>query len=160
MPLFSLLLSACTYPVLVNVNATNSRVLGAETTNQASSKIPVPTIIPTLPTATFTETPTLIYMDPTTAITTTDISTETVIPILIPTETLEPILASTQDITGTAPIDTIPKNSLFTTITISGGRVFWGVCEPSYVKITAHITDLSKIYVVTLWLGLRQQDDR
>jgi hypothetical protein len=153
-PLFSLLLSACTYPVLVNVNATNSRVLVPETTNQASSKSQIPTIIPTLPTATFTETPTLIYMDPTPAITTTDISTETLIPILIPTETLEPVFASTQDITGTAPIDTIPKNSLFTTITISGGRVFWGACAPSFVKISAHITDLSKIYIVTLWLRL------
>jgi hypothetical protein len=43
---------------------------------------------------------------------------------------------------------------LFTTILISGGSIYWGDCEPSSVKITAHITNLANIRVVTIWLRL------
>jgi hypothetical protein len=148
-PLISLLLSSCTYPILIPSTAKNSG-----SSNQGLTPTLMSTIIPTLPTATFTETPTLIYLDPTPAISTEGISTETLAPIPVFTETLAPIFVTTQDTTGTPPIQTIPKDSLFTTISISGGRVFWGACEPAFVKITAHITDLSKIYIVTLWLRL------
>ena len=154
LPLLCLLLSACAYPILVNANATNSQVLVQDTTNPVLTTAPTSTLIPTLPTATFTETPTLIYLDPTPAMTTEGIFTETLAPVLIFTQTLEPQLISTQNLTGTPPIQTVPKNSLFTTITISGGRILWGVCEPSFVKVTAHIDDLSKVHIVTIWLRL------
>jgi hypothetical protein len=141
--LLSLLLSACTYPNLIPSTATipQAPVLVA---SQVPASTPTFIVTPTLATATFTETPTLIYLFPTQAITVEDVSTET----------LSPIITSTPIITDTPPFQTIPKDSLFTTILISGGSIFWGVCEPSSIKITAHITNLANIRVVTIWLRL------
>jgi hypothetical protein len=152
--LLSLLLSSCTFPILIPSTDINSGPLASGSTSRVLAATLTHTAIPTLPTATFTETPTLIYLDSTPTIATEGTATVTLAPIIVFTETLAPLFASTQDITGTPPVQTVPENSLFTTISISGGRVFWGACEPSYVKITAHITDLSKIYIVTLWLRL------
>jgi hypothetical protein len=152
--LLSLLLSACAYPILANTNATNSQVSAQDTTSQILTTSQTSTLIPTLPTATFTQTPTLIHLDPTPTMTPEGISIETITPVLVSTEAVATNLISTQNMTETPPIQTVPKNSLFTTIAISGGRIFWGVCEPSYVKVTAHIDDLSKVYIVTIWLRL------
>jgi len=153
-PLLSLLISGCAIPNLVNTNATNPQLLVQTTTNQVLTQASTSTLIPTLPTATFTETPTLIYLDPTPMMTPEGISTETLTPVLVSTEAIATNLSSTQNPTGTPPIQTVPKNSLFTTIAISGERILWGGCEPSYVKVTAHIDDLSKVHIVTIWLRL------
>jgi len=141
--LLSLLLSACTYPNLIPSTATIPQPL-VHATNQELTSTPTFTITPTPATATFTETPTLIYLFPRQTIATEDVSTGT----------LSPIITPTPNITDTPPFQTIPKDSLFTTILISGGSIYWGDCEPSSVKITAHITNLANIRVVTIWLRL------
>jgi hypothetical protein len=145
--LLSLFLSACTLPNLMPSTAPIP-VSPVPVTSQVLTSTPPFTVTPTPATATFTETPTLIYLFPTQAITTEGISTETLSPIITST------LASTPNITDTPPFQTIPKDSLFTTILISGGSIFWGDCEPSFIKITAHITNLANIRVVTIWLRL------
>ncbi len=142
-PLLSILLSACTYPNLIPSTAIPPQTL-APATNQVLISTPTFTVTPTLATPTFTETPTLIYLIPTQAITAVDISTGT----------LPPIITSTSNITETPASQTIPQDSLFTTILISGGSVYWGDCEPSSIKVTTHIANPSNIRVVTIWLRL------
>jgi hypothetical protein len=153
-PLLSLFLSGCAFPVFGNANATNPQALIEVTASQVVTPAQTATLVPTLPTSTFTGTPTLIYLDPTPSMTAEGISTETLSPVLVATETLATISVTNQNITGTPPLQTVPKNSLFTSIAVSGGRILWGVCEPSFVKVTAHIDDLTKVHIVTIWLRL------
>lgn len=105
------------------------------------------TITPTLPTPTFTSTPTLIYSD----------TTPTIQSLDEPSGTPGSIFSPSPTSTETPPVITIPQDSLFTSIDISGDQIFWGVCAPSFVKITTHIDNLSNIHTVTLWLRLENK---
>ena len=143
-PIFSLILSACTYPNLIPSAPGNSQPIVPIATTPVLSLTPTIEDTPTPPSATFTETPTLIYLYASPTMTVED----------TPTETPGSIITLTPNITETPPLQTIPKDSLFTTITVSGASVFWGVCEPSSVKLTTHISNLANIYTVTVWLRL------
>jgi hypothetical protein len=142
-PLFFILLSGCSYAILFPVTPTIPPPAPSATATAIMSPTWTSTITPTLPTPTFTGTPTLIYLGPT--------------PTIASTGTPGSIFSPTPTTTVTPPGLTIPQNSLFKTIGISGDHVYWGACEPSFVKITTHIDDLSNIHTVTIWLRLENK---
>ena len=102
-----------------------------------------PTITETLPTPTFTGTPTLMGS----GFTATPSETES------PTAT--PVASA---LTGTIPVNV--GNSLttpdvgFTSVRISGNILRWGGCEPSSVTFTAQMVDPTTVASVTLWIRL------
>ena len=145
--LLCIFLSGCSYAILFAPTPTLPPRASSATATVFMSSTPTDTITPTLPTATFTNTPTLIYLGPTPTITFTE----------SPTGIPGSIFSPTPTATETPPLLTIPQDSFFKTISISGDHIFWGACEPSFVKITTHIDDLSKIHTVTLWLRLENK---
>lgn len=143
-PLFCVILSGCSYTdlfaptIIAPAKGPSATATGVITPTWTS------TFTPTLPTATFTGTPTLIYLRPSPTIISTDYSSGTPGSIFSPTPTSS----------ETPPAVTIPQNGIFTIIKISGDHVLWGACEPSFVKITTHIEDQKNIHTVTVWLRL------
>lgn len=140
-----MLLSACSYPGI-------DALLPATPTHQPPSATPTntvyvtstltPSITPTLPTPTFTETPTLIYNGPTPAPSDTPLATSTV-GLLVTPPTDIPLADQPQ------------ASSLFTAILVSGNQLFWGSCEPNYLKVSVHVTDARKVHTVLLELSLK-----
>ena len=102
-----------------------------------------PTITETLPTPTFTGTPTLMGS----GFTATPSETES--------PTVTPVASA---LTGTIPVSA--GNSLttpdvgFTSVRISGNILRWGGCEPSSVTFTAQMVDPTMVASVTLWIRL------
>jgi hypothetical protein len=102
-----------------------------------------PTITETLPTPTFTGTPTLMGS----GFTATPSETES--------PTVTPVASA---LTGTIPVSA--GNSLttpdvgFTSVRISGNILRWGGCEPSSVTFTAQMVDPTTVASVTLWIRL------
>ena len=143
-PLFCVILSGCSSTILF----APTPISPAQAPSASATVIMTPTwtstFTPTLPTPTFTSTPTLIYFGPSPTIISTYYLTGTPGSIFSPTPTSS----------ETPPVLTVPQNGIFTTIGISGDHVFWGACEPSFVKIITHIDDLSNIHTVTIWLRL------
>ncbi len=143
--LLCLFLSGCSIETLFAPTPTNQPP--ASTSTALVSRTWTSTITPTSPTPTFTSTPTLIYLGP----------TDTVEPLDYLTATPGSIFSPTPAPTDTPPVLTLPQDSLFTTIVISGDQIFWGSCEPSSVKLTTHINDMSKVHTVTVWLRLENK---
>jgi len=102
-----------------------------------------PTITETLPTPTFTGTPTLMG------------SGLTANPSETESPTVTPVASA---LTGTIPVSA--GNSLttpdvgFTSVRISGNILRWGGCEPSSVTFTAQMVDPTTVASVTLWIRL------
>jgi hypothetical protein len=146
-PLLCIFLSGCSYSFLFAPTPTNPPLAPSATPTEILTPSSTSTITPIPLTATFTETPTLIYLGPSPTTAGTD----------SPTGTPGSIFSPTPTSTETPPVLTIPQNSFFKTITISGDHILWGACEPSSVKITAHINDISNVHTVTLWLRLENK---
>ena len=104
-----------------------------------------PTITETLPTPTFTGTPTLLGS----GFTATPSETES--------PTAEP---STTELTGTIPVSVgnsslTPENVGFSSVKISGNIIRWGGCEPSSVTFTAQVVDPITETAVLLFYRLK-----
>ena len=104
-----------------------------------------PTITPTLPTPTFTGTPTLLGS----GFTATPSETES--------PTAEPI---TTELTGTTSVSVgtsalTPENAGFSSVKISGNIIRWGGCEPSSVTFTAQVVDPINETAVLLFYRLK-----
>ena len=106
-----------------------------------------PTITETLPTPTFTGTPTLLGSGFTAT----------------PSETASPTAdAVASALTGTSPVNagnsaTTPEYVGFTSVQISGNVLRWGGCEPSSITFTADVIDPLQVTSVTLWIRLISQ---
>ncbi|MFI5305632.1 MAG: hypothetical protein ACHQYP_12660 [Nitrospiria bacterium] len=148
-PFLCISLSGCSYALLLPSNPTITPLSPTNTATALMTPTSTNTITPTLPTLTFTYTPTFIYLGPSPTIIPTDNITGTPGSIFSPTPTF----------TETPPVITIPQNSLFKTINLSGDHLFWGACEPSSVNITTHIDNLSNIHIVTVWLRLQDKQN-
>jgi hypothetical protein len=142
--LFGVILSGCTYTNLFAPKPNVPVQAPPATLTVVISPTSTNTITPTIPTPTFTGTPTLIYLGRSPTLISTDSLIGTPGSIFSPTPT------STQ----TALVATVPDNGIFTTIKISADHLFWGSCEPSSVKIATHIGDLKNVHTVTVWLRL------
>ena len=104
-----------------------------------------PTITSTLPTPTFTGTPTLMGS----GFTATPSETES--------PTVQPI---TTGLTGTIPVSvgnsaTTPEYVGFSSVKISGNIIRWGGCEPSSVTFTAQVVDPITETAVLLFYRLK-----
>ena len=143
-PILCMFLSGCSYAILFPPTPTHHPPAASATPTTIITSTWTSTITPTLPTPTFTSTPTLIYLGP----------SATIGPA---TDTPGSIFSPTPTFTETPPVVTIPQDSFFTTIAVSGDHIFWGACEPSSVKLTTHINDLSKVHAVTVWLRLENK---
>ena len=97
-----------------------------------------PTITATLPTPTFTDTPTLIGAG----------SSAT------PSVTETPTSVFSSSIGGTNSLLT-PQNMGFTMVQVSGNILRWGSCEPTSITFTAHVVDPVTETGVLLFLGLK-----
>lgn len=143
--LVSLLLSACSFDIneVTALFATPSAApMGISTETSIPSK--TTTVTQTQPTPTYTLTPTAIGVLP------GGESNPTVTPIgiyTIPTKTLIPTGIPT--IVGT-PV----QGTGFTSIQISGPRMFWGVCKPNSIKFTVYVEDAINAYNVVLFVRL------
>ncbi len=137
MALLGILALACTFSDVTSLIPLNSTPAPPQT--QTSTLVPsdTPTITPTLPTPTFTGTPTLIYSGPTP---------------LPPT----PLFSTgTPYASGMDNSNPPPGSVGFTSIQLSGNVIRWGSCEPSSVKFTAYVTDPIKEKTVLLFLRLK-----
>lgn len=99
----------------------------------------IPSMTPTQPTPTFTTTPTLFYSGPS--------ATPSLTPL--PTGTL-------WSVGGGANLLT-PQSVGFAGIVISGPLLYWGSCQPNFIKVIARVTDIVKTHDVTLWLRLKDK---
>jgi hypothetical protein len=99
-----------------------------------------PTITATLPTPTFTDTPTLIGIGPSAT----------------PSLTETPTNAFTSS-TGSGNTLSTPQYVGFTTIQVSGNILRWGKCEPASLTFTAHVVDPVAETTVLLFLRLKNQ---
>src|SRR5512135_80838 len=139
-----LLSSGCSYTdIMAPLPATATAVPPTLTPTATVYMTPTetPTITPTQPTPTFTSTPTLIYPNGTP----------------LPTATFTP--PPTQYLFATASLTPAAQplvgNGPFSSILVSGPKLFWGSCEPSSVKMTVKLMDgVSAVGVV---IALRLQ---
>ena len=94
----------------------------------------------TLPTPTFTDTPTLISFGPTQTASNT------------PTET-SPIPVLVTPGTSTPP----PGDTGFASVLLSATHIYWGVCDPNQVTFTAQVVDTEQVFSVVLFVRLKDQ---
>jgi len=134
------LLISCSIPG-INLAPTGSPPERPATT--AAPPTATATITPTLPTPTFTNTPTLSGVMPATAAVTTPAATFTPLPLF--SDTLTPQLFYTGDAPGEG----------FHSVQISGNEIYWGICKPGTVKITAEVTDPAAVYNVVIFVRLQ-----
>jgi hypothetical protein len=138
LPALGLLLFACSYTDLLPPTPTPAPPTASPTKTVYVTPSRTPSITPTQPTPTFTGTPTLVYSGPTELPSGTPLPTST-IGLLVTNE----------------PIDLTPQDTVFTTILVSGNRIFWGTCEPAFVKVTVHVVDASEVQKVLIFLRLK-----
>jgi hypothetical protein len=138
--LMVLMLTACTVPDASSILSViyTPTPLPSSTSTIYVTPSSTPTITATLPTPTFTETPTLIG----------DIFTET------PAPTDTPTSAFNSPIGGTGSLTT-PQYFGFTAIQISSNSIRWGGCQPSSVTFQAHLLNPSQITSVMVWFRLK-----
>ncbi len=137
----SLLLSGCAYSVSMFLPATPTSPPPTATETAFMTPTETASITPTQPTPTFTDIPTLIYTEGTPTPSGTPNPTGTL--YTLPTTTGSPIVLTPED------------HSLFTSIAVSGTRLFWGSCEPASAKVTVQVADPVRVREVTIWLRLK-----
>jgi len=138
--LLSLLLSSCSYEILLPATPTAAPPTATFTETVYVSPTPTPSITPTQPTPTFTDTPTLIYSGPTAT----------------PSSTPRPTSTIGLLVTDTSPQLT-PESGVFSSVQISGNQIFWGSCKTTSVTFKAHVVD-PKAQLVTLWIRLQDKN--
>jgi hypothetical protein len=105
------------------------------------------TITPTQPTPTFTTTPTLFGFKPTATITGTP-------PTSTPTQTPLPIFFDTPTLLNLTTPQEAPGEG-FKSFTLSGNKVFWGICSPGTVNLEAEVLDKDAVSRVYLFMHLK-----
>lgn len=140
-PFVSLLLSACSYAILLPATATPAPPAASPTSTVYVTPSWTPTLTATQPTPTFTGTPTLIYAGPTATASETP----------APTSTLG--LIATKNL-----LDLAPQGGAFKAVTISGNQIFWGTCEPSSVRLQTQVVRGLGTHTVLLFLRLKDKN--
>ncbi|HTP03129.1 MAG TPA: hypothetical protein VMJ64_17260 [Anaerolineales bacterium] len=118
----------------------------AATTTATVFKTPTkkPSITPTLPTPTFTLTPTMIYPNGHPAPSLTPSAPATLWMLGTPTDV--PATVAAQPLLGNGP---------FSTILMSGTKLYWGKCDPSSLKVTVKVADGVPAHSVLIFLRLQ-----
>ena len=102
-----------------------------------------PTITPTQPTPTFTTTPTLLYSGPTALPSDTPLPTST-------------LWTAGQGITSVNALT--PSVSGFSSYSMSGNILHWGVCPPNKIQVIARPSDIVRTHYVLLFLQLQDRE--
>lgn len=142
--LLSLLLGGCSFSditKLLPAAATPVPPGPSPTATVYAAPTDTPTVTPTLPTATFTGTPTMIYPNGTPP------------PTLTFTPPATQLLFTTQSATPALP--PLSASGPFTAILVPGNQLMWGGCEPSSIKATVKVQPGIPVAVVTMWLRLQ-----
>ncbi len=141
-----LMLSACSVSDVSNIMSPlfTPTALPSVTKTLYVTPTDTPTITETLPTPTFTGTPTLMG------------SGFTATPSETASPTADPVASA---LTGTSPVNagnagTTPEYVGFTSVQISGNILRWGGCEPSSITFTADVVDPLQVTSVTLSIRL------
>ncbi len=145
-PVFSLLLSACSYTILIPTTPTVSAPVILPTNTGYVTSTWTPSATPTQPTPTFTSTPTFVYSGPTPTSTGTPQPTGTI------------SLLVTDQATASFLLQPTSESPVFDNILISGNQLIWGAsCQANSIKISAHIAGGYSVTQVTLFTRLRDQ---
>jgi len=140
--MLTFLLVSCSIPG-INPAPTNPPPQGTSTTVGTPTK--TATITPTQPTPTYTGTPTLSGITPTrTRFGTPATLTGTFTPLPLFIDTATPLILVTVDTPGEG----------FKSVEISGKEIFWGICKPGVVKITAEVAEPDEVYNVVIFVRL------
>jgi hypothetical protein len=142
--LIGLLLSGCSYNDLLALVPTPIPPPPTATATVYVTPTETASLTPTQPTPTFTTTPTLIYLNgtPLPSATLTPPSTLYVVPTI--TATIEALSLSLQ---GNGP---------FTAILVPGKQLFWGSCDPHFLKVAVKVAD--SVPAAGVLIELRLQD--
>lgn len=145
-PILCLLVTACSYTILIPTTPTSSAPDVLPTDTEYATFTLTPSITPTQPTPTFTSTPTFIYSGPTPTSSGTPQPTGT-IGVLVATATP----ASSQlQLTSESPV--------FDSVLISGNQLVWGTsCQANTIKVTAHVASGYGVTSVYLFTSLNDQ---
>jgi hypothetical protein len=138
--LIGLFMSGCSYTDLLAPPPTSAPLAATDTATLYVTPTATPTITPTQPTPTFTATPTLIYPNGT--------------PIPGSTGTPPETLSTAPAASATPTAQALIGGGPFTSILVSGQKLFWGSCDPSAVVATVKVADGVPAAVVTIWLRL------
>lgn len=145
-PVLSLLLSACSYTILIPTTPTTPAPTVLPTDTKYVTSTLTPSITPTLPTPTFTSTPTFIYSGPTPTPSGTPQPTGTV------------GLLVTNEPTASFVLQPTSESPVFDNIMISGNQLTWGTsCQANSIKVSAHIASGYSVSQVTLFTRLKDQ---
>ena len=137
-----LFLSGCSYTDLLPKAPTPLPPASTATPTVYMTPTETPTITPTLPTPTFTLTPTLIYLNGVPAMTDTQ----------TPPATLWVLATATPSVEGQS---VLVGNGPFSTILVPGKQLFWGTCDPSVLKVTVKVQDGVPAHTVLIFLRLK-----
>lgn len=140
--LLGLILSGCSYTDVTKYLPTPVPPTATATATIYLSPTVTPTITPTQPTPTFTLTPTLIYPNGTPI----PSSTPTVPVTLAPLTTPE---------SATVPVQPLSASGPFSSILVSGTKLYWGKCEPSSVSATVKVSPGVQAAIVLIMLKLK-----
>ena len=142
--ILSLVLSGCSYTdVMKLLPATRTPPPPTATPSATVYMTPTetPTLTPTVPTPTFTGTPTMIYPNGTPA----------------PTLTFTPPATqfSFATASATAVLQPVGGSGPFAAIVVPGNQLLWGGCEPSSIAVSVKVQAGVPAAVVTMWLRLQ-----
>ena len=134
--LFTLIASACTWvlPDLTGYFEINSVPNSTLVEAEPITDTLIPTLTSVLQTPTFTLTPTLEGR-----------RSVTVTPVLPPITVTQTLVWSPTP---------LPVGDGFDSVEVSGNRIFWGVCKPGEVKVTARVTHPKDVYNVIFFVHL------
>jgi hypothetical protein len=145
--IFTLLLSSCSMTVdqFLGIPPTSTIVSTFTITNTPTE---VPSLTPTVPTPTFTETPTLVGL-----------KTKTSTPEFTSTESTVTLVGATPLPSGTSTlfVTQVPMKG-FVKVSVSDEAFYKGkACSPVSVKFTVQVTDPSAVAVVTLFVRFKSK---
>ena len=107
-----------------------------------------PSIMPTQPTPTFTPTPTLIYLG--------SMGSPSDTPI--PTGTLWTVGQAVSSPNSVTPNSNTPEASGFSSYSMSGNILHWGVCPLNKIQVVARPSDVTHTHFVLLFLRLQDRE--
>jgi hypothetical protein len=142
--ILSLLLAGCSFADVLALLPGTATPSPTATATIYMSPTATPTLTPTQPTPTFTSTPTLIYPNGAPASTASTTPPATVYVVPTTTATIQALSLSLQ---GNGP---------FSTILVPGNQLFWGSCDPHFLKVAVKVA--SSVPAAGVLIELRLQD--
>ncbi|MBI5842614.1 MAG: hypothetical protein HZB19_21195 [Chloroflexi bacterium] len=146
--IIALLISACSLP---GISTAPTQPASQPTPVKIGTATQPATLTGTQPTPTFTSTPTVLGGLPPTARKTSTkhvTVTPTFTPLPIFPDTPTPLILVVTDTPGEG----------FRSVEISGNKIFWGICKPGTVNLTAEVTEPDEVVRVYLFIHLLDFD--